>query len=133
MEYYIIKLKHKNHKNFIEFLIILQSDKTMSQIEESTKELFINVKDLSFKSDQLVVDLMRYLTEALPQLQITRNGMELDVIAPFKLSKRVVKLRLKKYLHKKGVSGEYRPIAMNDLNKDGYVIKEKKILELSYY
>jgi len=68
MEYYITKLKHKNHKNFIEFLIILQSDKTMSQIEESTKELFINVKDLSFKADQLVVDLMRYLTEALPQL-----------------------------------------------------------------
>ena len=65
MKYYLTKIKHKNHKNFIEFLIILQSDKTMSQIEESTKELFINVKDLSFKSDQLVVDLMRYFINRL--------------------------------------------------------------------
>lgn len=105
----------------------------MSLIDVDTKDLFINVKGLSFKSDQLVIDLIRYLAEALPQLQITRNAMELEVIAPFKLSKRIIRLRLKKYLHKKGISGEFRPIAMNELNKEGYVIKEKKILELSYY
>ncbi len=105
----------------------------MSQLNANTKQFFVNVRDLSFKSEQLVVDLIRYLSEALPQLQIIRDANELEIIAPLKLSKRMIRLRIKKYLYKKGVNGEYRPISMNEVDKDGYVVKEKKGHKLSYY
>jgi len=105
----------------------------MSQSDTDSKQIFLNIKDLSFKSEQYVVDLIRYLNESLPQLQITREAMELEIMAPIKLSKRVIKLRIKKFLYRKKINGEYRPISMRDVEKDGYIIKEKKMIELSYY
>ncbi len=101
--------------------------------ELNTKQIYLDVKDLSFKSEQLVIDLLRYLTEALPQININREGFEVDITAPKQLSKRAIKLRIKKFLHKKGINSDYRPIALKDFDKDGYMIKEKKMVELSYY
>lgn len=100
---------------------------------ENTKKLIINLKDLSFRSEQLVLDLIRYLTEQLPQLQITRNGNELEIATPKQLSNRAVKLRIKKFLYKKNLTGDFRPISLIDPNKEGYLIKEKKGLQLAYY
>ena len=71
----------------------------MSDVE--SKEITIFVKDLSFKSDQHVVDLIRYLAEALPQINLDRDGNELSVLLPINLSKRALKLRIKKFLYKK--------------------------------
>ena len=76
---------------------------------------------------------MRFLSEALPQIHLERNGFEVNITAPKKLSKRAIKLRLKKYLYKKGLNNDYRPIAVKDVEKDGFMIKEKKMIELSYY
>ena len=103
----------------------------------TTKTIFVIVRDLSFKSEQIVLDLIRYLAEALPQIQITRIGNELEILMPSKLSKRAIRLRIKKFLYKKGLNGDFRPIsyrvAEKTGKKDGYEVKEKKILELSYY
>ncbi len=103
----------------------------MSDVE--SKEITIFVKDLSFKSDQHVVDLIRYLAEALPQINLDREGNELNVLLPINLSKRALKLRIKKFLYKKGLNKDYRPISYKSADKEGYSIKEKKIVELSYY
>ena len=101
--------------------------------EASTKPIVINAKELSFKSDQLVEDLERFLIEALPQLKVSRNGVEIDIEMPEKLSKRVIKLRIKKFLYKKGLDNDFRPISLKTADKNGYIVKEKRILELSYY
>ena len=71
----------------------------MSEVKSFT----INVKDLSFKSEQHVLDLIRFLSEALPQITLDRNGNDIKVEMPNKLSKRTLKLRIKKFLHKKGL------------------------------
>ena len=101
--------------------------------EASTKPIVINAKDLSFKSDQLVEDLERFLIEALPHLKVSRNGFEIDIEMPEKLSKRAIKLRIKKFLYKKGLDNDFRPISLKTADKNGYTVKEKRILELSYY
>jgi hypothetical protein len=101
--------------------------------QDESKELTINVKDLSFKNDQHVEDLVRFLAELLPQINITRDGNEVEVLMPEKLSKRVLKLRIKKFLYKKGLSKDFRPISLKSEDKEGYTIKEKKIIDLSYY
>ena len=101
--------------------------------DDESKEITIFVKDLSFKSDQHVVDLIRYLAEALPQISLDRSGNEINVILPVNLSKRALRLRIRKFLYKKGLYSDFRPIAYKSSDKDGYSIKEKKIAELSYY
>jgi hypothetical protein len=101
--------------------------------EEKSKPLTIIVKDLSFKSDQHVVDLIRFLAEALPQIELNRDGNEISIEMPIKLSKRALKLRIKKFLYKKGLNKDFRPILFKSGEKEGYTVKEKKIIELSYY
>ncbi|MBA7624350.1 hypothetical protein ES703_31757 [subsurface metagenome] len=101
----------------------------MSEVKSFT----INVKDLSFKSEQHVLDLIRYLSEALPQITLDRNGNDINVEMPNKLSKRTLKLRIKKFLHKKGLYNDYRPISYKTNETEGYIVKEKKLIELSYY
>jgi len=101
--------------------------------EASTKPIVINAKDLSFKNDQLVDDLTRFLIESLPQLKATRNGNEIEIVMPEKLSKRAIRLRIKKFLYRKGIDNDFRPISLKTADKEGYTVKEKRILELSYY
>lgn len=101
--------------------------------EAITKEITVNVKDLSFKNDQHVVDLIRFMSESLPQITINRSGNDLEITMPSKLSKRTIKLRIKKFLHKNGLKEEFRPILLKTMDKEGYSVKERKIIELSYY
>ncbi|MHA1885954.1 MAG: hypothetical protein ACXAAI_00560 [Promethearchaeota archaeon] len=101
--------------------------------DEKNKSIVINVKDLSFKSDQHVVDLVRFLAEAIPQIDLTRDGNEISVMMPNSLSRRVLRLRIKKFLHKQGLSKDFRPISLKTVDKEGYTVKEKKIVELAYY
>ncbi|MHA1931081.1 MAG: hypothetical protein ACW96X_00985 [Promethearchaeota archaeon] len=100
--------------------------------EDDSKTITVFVKDLSFKSDQHVVDLIRFLAEALPQINLDRDGNELNVSLPLNLSRRALKLRIKKFLYKKGLNKDFRPISYRSADKEGYSIKEKKLIDLSY-
>ncbi|MFX0000235.1 MAG: hypothetical protein ACFE9Q_11005 [Candidatus Hodarchaeota archaeon] len=102
-------------------------------MSESNKSFIVNVKDLSFKSEQHVLDLIRFLSEALPQIILNRNGNDIEVEMPNKLSKRVLKLRIKKFLYKKGLYNDFRPVFHKTTDAEGYIVKEKKTIELSYY
>ena len=102
-------------------------------MSEANKSFMINVKDLSFKSEQHVLDLIRFLSEALPQITLNRTGNDISVEMPNKLSKRTLRLRIKKFLHKKGLYNDFRPISYKTTENEGYIVKEKKIIELSYY
>ncbi|MFW9881561.1 MAG: hypothetical protein ACFFG0_51505, partial [Candidatus Thorarchaeota archaeon] len=82
----------------------------MSVVENKT--ITINVKDLSFKSNQHVEDLVRYLAETLPQINLNRDGNEITISMPSKLSKRALRLRIKKFLYKKGLNKDFRPISL---------------------
>jgi hypothetical protein len=103
----------------------------MSEVD--TKEIIINIKELSIEKEQYVDDLLRFLEEQLPQIELSRNGNELEIVMPLKLSKRAVKLRLKKFLYRKNLNEKYRPISYNTSKRQGYRIKEKRSLELAYY
>jgi len=101
--------------------------------ENDTKELTIEVKDLSIEKDQLVEDLLRFLEEQLPQIEISRSGNEVGVVMPGGMSKRAIKLRIKKFLHRKNLTEKFRPISYKTSDNQGYMIKEKRTLELTYY
>lgn len=99
----------------------------------NVKTYFLNIRDLSFKSEQIVVDLTRYLVEQLPQIEVVRNGNVLEMTVPQGMSKRVIRLRIRKFLYRKSLNDDYRPISYRDGDKEGYTIKEKKLLQLTYY
>ncbi len=101
--------------------------------ENDTKELTIVVKDLSIEKEQLVDDLLRFLEEQLPQIELSRSGSEVGVVMPSDMSRRAIKLRIKKFLHRKNLTEKFRPISYKTSDNQGYMIKEKKTLELTYY
>ncbi|MBY9014622.1 MAG: hypothetical protein KGD68_02925 [Candidatus Lokiarchaeota archaeon] len=101
--------------------------------EDNTKELTIDVKDLSLEKEQYIEDLLRFLEEQLPQIEISRSGNNIELIVPSKISNKVIKLRIKKFLHRKNLTEKYRPISYNTSDIKGFRIKEKRSLELSYY
>jgi hypothetical protein len=101
--------------------------------EDNTKELTIDVKDLSIEKEQYIEDLLRFLEEQLPQIEISRSGNSLELKVPIKMSNRVIKLRIKKFLHRKNLREKFRPISYNTSDIRGYRIKEKKTLGLTYY
>ena len=101
--------------------------------ENDTKELTIVVKDLSIEKEQLVDDLLRFLEEQLPQIELSRSGSEVGVVMPSDMSRRTIKLRIKKFLHRKNLTEKFRPISYKTSDNQGYMIKEKKTLELTYY
>jgi hypothetical protein len=102
--------------------------------ETETEKIYIRVRDLSFKNDEYVGDLVRFLAEKLPQLNLTRKGNEIEVEKPINLSKRVIRLRLRKFLYKKKLKEDFRAISFNDPDgKKGYTIKEKREIQITYY
>ena len=101
--------------------------------ESNTKELTIDVKDLSIEKEQYIEDLLRFLEEQLSQIEISRSGNSIELIVPSNMSNRVIKLRIKKFLHRKNLTEKYRPISYNSSDIKGYRIKEKRSLELTYY
>ena len=101
--------------------------------ENDTKELTIEVKDLSIEKEQHVDDLLRFLEEQLPQIEISRSGNEIEVVMPQQMSIRAIKLRIKKFLHRKNLTEKFRPISYKTADNQGYMIKEKRTLELTYY
>lgn len=109
--------------------------KKMSKAE--IKQVIINVKELILApkvgSDRNADELLRFLVEQLPQIEVDRNGDQLEIAMPEKLSKKAVKLRIKKFLHQKNLFNEFRPIFYRTHEFEGYMIKKRKALELSYY
>ena len=101
--------------------------------ENDTKELTIEVKDLSIEKEQHVDDLLRFLEEQLPQIEISRSGNEIEVVMPQQMSIRAIKLRIKKFLHRKNLTEKFRPISYKTSDNQGYMIKERRSLELTYY
>ena len=101
--------------------------------ENNTKELTIVVKDLSIEKEQHVDDLIRFLEERLPQIELSRSGNEIGVVMPSDMSRRAIKLRIKKFLHRKNLTEKFRPISYKTSDNQGYMIKERKTLELTYY
>jgi len=101
--------------------------------ENDRKEITIEVKELSIEKEQHVEDLLRFLEEQLPQIEISRSGNEVGVVMPREMSRRVIKLRIKKFLHRRNLTEKFRPISYKTSDNEGYMIKEKRTLELTYY
>ncbi|MEJ2278045.1 MAG: hypothetical protein P8Y70_09915 [Candidatus Lokiarchaeota archaeon] len=78
-------------------------------------------------------DLIQFLSENLPKVDLIRNGNEIGIEMPEDLSKRAIRLRIRKFLHKKDLKSNFRPVNITNSDKNGYIIKEKRKIELPYY
>ena len=108
--------------------------KGVSELEElELKKFYLKVNDLSYKQESLVVDLIRFLQEKLANIQIERDGNEIEISIPPSMSKRAIRLRIRKFLYKNNLGEEFRPISYIEDEKEGYEIHEKKRVELEYY
>jgi hypothetical protein len=101
--------------------------------KEESKTIIVTIKASAKWKDEFTNDLMRSITEMLPNIEISRRGGELVIQAPLKFSKRTIKLRIKKFLYQKLLKDEFRVISYNTSENEGYMVIERKVIELSYY
>ena len=105
----------------------MSSNQKGSEMDElAVKKVFINVKDLSYRDASLIIDLSRFLQEKLTGILIREEGNLLEITAPASMSKRTIRLRIRKFLYNNKLNDDFRPISYLDDDKDGYEIHEKK-------
>lgn len=101
--------------------------------ELAVRKVFIKVRDLSIRDQSHILDLSRFLQEKLAGILIREDGDTLEITAPASMSKRIIRLRIRKFLYKNNLNDDFRPISYLDDEKDGYEIHEKKKVGLTYY
>jgi len=106
----------------------------MSKTDTKTLIIYLRASETTTKwKEDYTNELVRLISEMLPLVNVNRNGNQLEIETPNKFSKRILKLRIKKFLHQKNLKEDFRAVSYNTPEIDGYQIIEKKIVELSYY
>ncbi|TFG00366.1 MAG: hypothetical protein EU541_02500 [Promethearchaeota archaeon] len=104
----------------------------MSDEKKEKKTVFIDVTDLRYEKEEYVEDLVVFLGEQLPYLELSQKTNEIKIEMQEDLSLRAIKLRLKKFLYKNDLKDDYRPISIRESDREGYIIKERKTFEYTY-
>ena len=106
----------------------------MSKADTKTLIIYLRASETTTKwKEDYTNELVRLISEMLPLVSVNRNGNQLEIETSNKFSKRILKLRIKKFLHQKNLKEDFRVVSYNTSEIDGYQIIEKKIIELSYY
>ena len=91
--------------------------------EEIPKQVFkIDFSKVSLKLDKYLDPMGRFIMEHLPETEVTKEGNVLNVKVPTKVSKRMLNLRIEKFLYQSGLKDTCKFVAA----PDGYKIYELK-------
>lgn len=106
----------------------------MSKADRKNLIIYLRASETTTKwKEDYTNELTRLISEMLPLVNVNKNGNQLEIETPNKFSKRILKLRIKKFLHQKNLKEDFRVVSYNTSEIEGYQIIEKKIIELSYY
>ncbi|MHA1683198.1 MAG: 60S ribosomal protein L22 [Promethearchaeota archaeon] len=109
--------------------------KKTTKKEESVPSLHINADQMSFNNDSEIDDMARFLEEritpakGLKEVIRSKNNLELKMTK--KISKRNIKMYLKKFLHRAGLGMDFRVICdFQGRNKSDFQIYPNKVYEV---
>jgi hypothetical protein len=89
-----------------------------------TQEFRVDVSKLTLKMEKYIDSLGRFIMEHIPNTDVTRDGNVLKVKAPQNMSKRILNLRVSKFLYQSGLKDSYRVVSMQKADGNGYQILE---------
>jgi hypothetical protein len=106
----------------------------MSKTDGKNLIIYLRASETTTKwKEDYTNELTRLISEMLPLVNVNRSGNRIEIETPNKFSKRILKLRIKKFLHQKKLKEDFRVVSYNTTEIEGYQIIERKIVELSYY
>lgn len=69
-----------------------------------------------------IEQIMQYLEENVPDSKISKDGNLVKIEVPISISKKVLKLRIKKYIYQAGLKDEFKLVALPKGETSGFQI-----------
>jgi hypothetical protein len=102
--------------------------KKSNKSEVETKNITIDLTQLSVENDKYLKDVAQFLQEKITDLETVRDGNSLVITVDQDFSRRKIKNYLKKFLYLADLDKKFRPIALQEEEK-GYQIHKRIDIE----
>ncbi|MCF2138419.1 MAG: hypothetical protein K9W44_00020 [Candidatus Lokiarchaeota archaeon] len=82
----------------------------------------LDVSKISAMKEKHIEQIMQYLEENVPDSKISKDGNLVKIEVPISISKKVLKLRIKKYIYQAGLKDEFKLVALPKGETSGFQI-----------
>lgn len=79
----------------------------------------------TLKKANYTEQIMQYLDENIPTSEISKEGNVVKINVPISLSKKFLKLRIKKYIYQAGLKDEFKIVALPKGEVPGFQVLER--------
>ena len=93
--------------------------------KEPTHVFEVNVSKLSISQEKHVDQMISFISENLKNAKATKDGNHVSVKLPVSITKKMLKLRLNRFLYQSGLKSDFRLISMLNEGKQGYMIMDR--------
>ncbi|MHA1720725.1 MAG: hypothetical protein ACTSWX_11070 [Promethearchaeota archaeon] len=99
--------------------------KKKKEKKESTHTIEVNTSKLSISQEKYIDQMIQFISENLKVSEVSKDGNKVNVILPVSITKRMLKLRLNRFLYQSGLKSEFKIISMLNEGKQGYKFMER--------
>ena len=98
----------------------------MARKKKEEKILYqLDTEKLSLSNEKHIEPMMQFLSENIKTSEIAKDGKMVNIEVSPSISKKIVKLRVKKYFYQAGLKEEYRIVALPKSDANGFQIIPK--------
>jgi hypothetical protein len=93
--------------------------------EPTTIDYQIDVSKLSLTQEKYINQIGQFVEENIPSSSARKDGNILDITVPVAITKRMLRLRVNKFLYQSGLKAQYRLVSLVTNEATGYQIIER--------
>ncbi|MHA1611078.1 MAG: hypothetical protein ACTSYU_03410 [Promethearchaeota archaeon] len=82
----------------------------------------LDVSKISVLKEKYIEQVMQYLEENIESSEIVKEGNMVNINVPLSISKKYIKIRIKKYLYQAGLKEEFKIVALPKGEVSGFKI-----------
>ena len=82
----------------------------------------LDISKISVLKEKYIEQVMQYLEENIASSEIVKEGNMVNINVPPSISKKFIKLRIKKYLYQAGLKDEFKIVALQKGEVSGFQI-----------
>ena len=90
-----------------------------------TIEYIVDTAKLGLKKEKYIDQTRQYVEENIANSKVSKNGSILNINVPKNVSKKMLKLRLNKYLYNAGLKEDFRLISLVSEKGNGFQIMDR--------
>jgi len=90
-----------------------------------THEFMLDVSKLTLTKEKYIDQIGQYVQEHVPKSSITRDGNVLNIKVPKETEKRLLRMRITKFLYQSGLKNSFKIVSWIGGKGNGYQILER--------